>query len=251
MKLRLTFAIPIAVVGILTLASPARAQRGVGAKPGLTGMTGGRSGLAVRGVIRSTPPLRSFFRSRGKGWGIGPGWGWGGFVPYLGYDAYWNNQDFGDYGAPGYPPVPGPPPPVVMEGSQPERVIQPVLLERQGDQWVKITGYAEASITAPPEPSVANETSHLRVVSPSSNQAREAEVPPAVLVFRDGHQEEVKSYTIIGDTLYAHANYWISGTWTKKIEISTLDVPATLKLNEERGSNFRLPSGPQEVMIRP
>jgi hypothetical protein len=30
-----------------------------------------------------------------------------------------------------------------------------------------------------------------------------------------------------------------------------LDVPATLKLNQERGAKFSLPSGPNEVMIRP
>lgn len=72
-----------------------------------------------------------------------------------------------------------------------------------------------------------------------------------MLVFRDGHEEEITSYTIIGNTLYARANYWTSGSWTRTIEIANLDVPATLKLNQERGSNFRLPSGPQEVMIRP
>ena len=70
-------------------------------------------------------------------------------------------------------------------------------------------------------------------------------------MFRDGHQEEVKSYTIIGDALYAKVDYWVDGSWTRKIEIANLDVPATLKLNQERGSQFRLPSGPQEVMIRP
>jgi len=30
-----------------------------------------------------------------------------------------------------------------------------------------------------------------------------------------------------------------------------LDVPATLKLNEDRGAKFSLPSGPNEVMFRP
>jgi hypothetical protein len=51
--------------------------------------------------------------------------------------------------------------------------------------------------------------------------------------------------------LYTSANYWTSGSWTRKIEIANLDVPATLKLNQERGSKFSLPSGPQEVVIRP
>jgi hypothetical protein len=86
---------------------------------------------------------------------------------------------------------------------------------------------------------------------PSANEAPEPPLPAAVLVFRDGHQEEVESYTIIGSTLYTKANYWTSGSWTRQIEIANLDVPATLKVNQERGSKFRLPSGPQEVMVRP
>jgi hypothetical protein len=103
---------------------------------------------------------------------------------------------------------------------------------------------------APPE---TVEAAHLRAVMPSRNEAAEPprELPPTVLVFRDGHEEEVKSYTIIDKTLYTSANYWTSGSWTRKIEIANLDVPATLKLNQERGSKFSLPSGPQEVVIRP
>jgi len=61
----------------------------------------------------------------------------------------------------------------------------------------------------------------------------------------------VKSYTIIGGTIIAKADYWVSGAWTRKIDIANLDVTATLKLNEQQGSRFRLPTGPQEVVIRP
>jgi hypothetical protein len=76
------------------------------------------------------------------------------------------------------------------------------------------------------------------------------EVPPAALAFRDGHKEEVGSYSIIGGTLYTKADYWTSGSWTRKIQITDLDLPATLKLNQERGVNFALPAGPYEVVIR-
>jgi hypothetical protein len=97
------------------------------------------------------------------------------------------------------------------------------------------------------------ETTQLRAATPGRDAAAEPyrELPPAVLVFRDGHVEEIDNYTIIGDTLYLKANYWVSGSWTRKVEIANLDVPATLKINEEHGSKFRLPSGPQEVVIRP
>jgi hypothetical protein len=77
------------------------------------------------------------------------------------------------------------------------------------------------------------------------------ETPPAVLVFRDGHKEEVSKYTIIGPTMYTSADYWSSGTWSRKIQLADLDVPSTLKLNQERGVRFRLPTSPSEVVIRP
>jgi len=75
-------------------------------------------------------------------------------------------------------------------------------------------------------------------------------MPPAVLVFRDGRQEEVKKYTIIGSVIYAGANYWTTGSWTTEIPVALLDIPATLKINAEHGAKFNLPSGPNEIVIR-
>jgi len=72
-----------------------------------------------------------------------------------------------------------------------------------------------------------------------------------VLVFRDGHQEEIEKYTIIGPVIYAQADYWSTGSWRRKVAIADLDIPATLKLNQERGGKFSLPSGPNEVIFRP
>ena len=137
--------------------------------------------------------------------------------------------------------APAPPPPEAQ------------LLELQGDQWVRVTSYTQASVGAPSAQPESPPASSARSVAPRQSVAAELprELPPAVLVFRDGHQEEVKRYTIIGRSLYTSADYWTSGSWTRKIEIASLDVPATLKLNQERGSRFSLPSGPQEVVIRP
>ena len=72
-----------------------------------------------------------------------------------------------------------------------------------------------------------------------------------MLVFRDGHQEEITRYTIVGGTIYARANYWSNGSWTRKVPVAELNVPATLELNRERVANFSLPSGPHVVVIRP
>jgi hypothetical protein len=130
--------------------------------------------------------------------------------------------------------------------------IQPIIIERQGNQWVKVTGYSEPSALERTQPATRVETTNLRATMPDDEfAAPPRDLPPAVLVFRDGHVEQIGSYTIIGNILYAKSDYWASGEWTRKIEIASLDVPATLKLNQEHGSNFRLPSGPREVMIRP
>jgi len=56
---------------------------------------------------------------------------------------------------------------------------------------------------------------------------------------------------IIGLTIYTKAGYWTSGAWTRKIQIADLDLPATLKQNHDRGVAFQLPSGPDEVILRP
>jgi hypothetical protein len=77
------------------------------------------------------------------------------------------------------------------------------------------------------------------------------ELPPAVLVFRDGRKEEVSEYTIMNGTIYSKADYWTTGSWTRKIQIADLDVPATLKLNQERGLKFVLPASSNEVVTRP
>jgi hypothetical protein len=77
-----------------------------------------------------------------------------------------------------------------------------------------------------------------------------AQLPPAVLVFRDGHMEEVGKYMIQGGVLYATSDYWNTGSWTRKIPLKQLDIPASLKLNQSLGTKFNLPSGPNEVMVR-
>jgi len=58
-----------------------------------------------------------------------------------------------------------------------------------------------------------------------------------VLVYRDGHTEEVQNYAIIGKTI------WIfNESRARKVAISELDLPATKRDNEDRGIDFVLPS---------
>lgn len=153
--------------------------------------------------------------------------------------------DYGlGYGSDSEPYEYPPPPPEPQAGAQPQPAVgesrepipSPLLLELHGDQWVQVNSFRTASPEA-------------QQLSPG-NQNRNP-LPPAVLVFRDGHTEELSSYSIIGPVIYTKSDYWASGNWTRKIQIADLDLPATLKQNQERGVKFELPSGPDEVMIRP
>jgi hypothetical protein len=65
-----------------------------------------------------------------------------------------------------------------------------------------------------------------------------ADEPATVLVFKDGHQEEVANYAIIGATLYD-----LSDGRAKKVELTDLDLTATVKQNDDRGLEFKLPVG--------
>jgi hypothetical protein len=133
------------------------------------------------------------------------------------------------------------------------------VLELQGDHWVRLANYGalQAGEQAPQSKSehASNAPSPAPTGSPRRTQAAtqspSGELPSAVLVFRDGHHEEIGRYLIVGANIYANSDYWTSGSWTRKVQIAELDVPATLKLNRERGAKFALPSGPNEVMMRP
>ncbi len=71
---------------------------------------------------------------------------------------------------------------------------------------------------------------------PEQSTAHEAKPnEPSVLVFRDGHQQEVSNYAIMGQTVY------VFDKRTQKIALADLDVPATIKANDDRGLEFKIP----------
>jgi len=183
---------------------------------------GNRSSIGTSGVRFGE------FRRRGLGRAGSLYW------PYFYSDYYPESYDYENQ-----PPAPGPPPaPAAASIARQEPVPDPVLLELQGNQWVKVASFAMPS---------AQTSSALQAdVRPAAT-----EIAPAVLVYRDGHSEEVTSYSIIGTSIYTKSDYWSNGAWTRTIQIADLDIPATLKQNQQRGVKFELPSGPNEVMIRP
>ena len=228
----------VALLAATIWISPVNAQMrgpGVGvAAPSKVGNFSSPHGMVT--ISRRPPRERRFGSGRGR-------------IPW--WDPYFYNPSF--YPDEYFEPVPTKEttPPVVVSQAPtlPVSTPEPLLIEWNGDHWERVTNFNQLPATAP----AGTKEAHSRSGVTKRNQSTIASQVslPAVLVFRDGHKEEVSSYTIMGAVMYTNTNYWTDGSWTKKIQIAALDVPATLKLNQERGVKFDLPSGPHEIVIRP
>ncbi len=64
-----------------------------------------------------------------------------------------------------------------------------------------------------------------------------ADQPSTLLIFKDGHQQEISNYAIVGPTLYD-----LSDGRSKKVQLADLDLSATVKENDQRGVEFQLPA---------
>jgi hypothetical protein len=203
----------------------------------------GRGGFGHGGFGFHGKPLRGVV-------GGYPLYGYGhGFYNNPFYSPYWNGGlywwDDDSYSGDGQQVVQQPPAPVVVQAASAPQPVQevkpapPLLIELQGDRFVRLTG----SDVNPPF--AASGSAQATAAQPHDS------LPPAVLVFRDGHRQEVSSYSIIGPALYASGSYWTNGYWTQKILLADLNLPATFQANQERGVNFILPSAPDQVITRP
>jgi len=132
--------------------------------------------------------------------------------------------------------------PVVKEEPKP---ITPLMIELQDGHYVR-----SDQIVKPAQQGEAKTSPRGKLVA-SSTPPISIQTVPAVLIFRDGHSEQVREYTVADGAIYAHGDYWVDGYWNKKILLSALDVPATLSANQGTGANFELPSGPNVVVVRP
>jgi hypothetical protein len=168
---------------------------------------------------------------------------------FLPSPIFWGAPWFADYS-----PIQQPAPAVIIVQPQPaapeakkeeSKPITPLLIELQNGHYVR----ADAKVTtaSQDEPTPTQVARNKDVTH--SQVTRESQ--PAVLVFLDGHREKVREYTLADGALYVHGDYWIDGYWNKKILLTSLDLPATMAVNQESGVAFVLPSGPNVVMIGP
>jgi hypothetical protein len=127
---------------------------------------------------------------------------------------------------------------------------QPLMIELQNGHYVRVSATVANGDTLATGQSPSRARS-LQTLSSMDPVPQAQPLPPAVLIFRDGHREEVRDYTIADGILYARGDYYTDGYWNKKINLATLNLPETMQANADRSVNFVLPSSPNEVITRP
>jgi len=146
---------------------------------------------------------------------------------------------YADYGSDLVPEPQAPPVLVERKVIEPERPAEPLLIEWQGNRFVRYGATQKAET-----PDYA-EVASARV----ADSATSHELPPAVLVFRDGHREQVSDYVITRGVLYARGDGYSQAS--RNIQLSALDLSATLKTNQANGLRFVLPERLNDVVTRP
>lgn len=104
----------------------------------------------------------------------------------------------------------------------------PTIFDRRGPGYV----------VRPPAEEYADRRAAEAVASAPEPPSPAPPQPETVLVFKDGHQLEVENYAIVGSTLYD-----LTEGHRRRIGLSELDLVATAKQNDDRGTDFRVPSG--------
>ena len=96
-----------------------------------------------------------------------------------------------------------------------------------------------AGAQAYPRPGRSGQDEDYRSAAPPepAPEAEPANQPRTVLVFKDGSHREVLNYAIVGSTLFD-----LSDGLTRKVALAELDLPATVKQNDDRGVEFQLPA---------
>ena len=194
---------------------------GVGVRGGFAVGHNARFGVVVgsRRVFHRPVFFRRPFLSIGFGYPI---YGY----PYTFAPYYYDNLYYSSYA---YPP---PPPPAAYYSDDNSSLADEVYRLRSEVAQLRAEqdrDQQERTAAAPPP-----------VPRPPSARTNETSAPSIVLVFRDGHRSEVRNYAIVGQTLWM-----FSEDQAKKVPLSSLDVDATTKANEQRGIEFRMPASGQ------
>lgn len=113
--------------------------------------------------------------------------------------------------------------------------------EYQGGPTVFDRRGSGAASYVPPVESVADQSQTDESQSEGTTESSpEPPGEPTVLVFKDGHEIEIQNYAVVSQTLYD-----LTPGHRRKIDLAELDLPATEKMNDDRGIVFELPASSQ------
>jgi hypothetical protein len=132
----------------------------------------------------------------------------------------------------------------------------PEMIEFQNGRYVQVKGREINSDAEPINFAENSASANSRAAkAPQADSAPQtiaaAPLAQVTLIFRDGHREEVRDYTIAQGTLYARGDYYTDGYWNKNIDLANLNVQETQQANAANNIRFVLPSSPNEVITRP
>lgn len=178
------------------------------------------------------------------------------------------DPSYTDYAVPPEYPAAQPPVIVVQPQSAPAASVtsvsvQPLTIELRGGHFVKISGDGDSRAELIDEPAqnfqLDDAACHLRRSGCTATRSihaveaskRQPLLHTFVLIFRDGHREEVSNYTVADGVLYASADYYNAGAWIRKVPVSELNIPETIAANHSQGAVFRLPTAANEVVVGP
>lgn len=233
--------VPIAALSLILLALPVWAQRGGGGHASGGGHFGGGGSHAVSHSSFAGHSSGSFhsgsFNHSGGGYGyhgggvrirVGGGYGRG-FYGRRGYYP-WGYPYWGLYGDPFFYDD-----------------------DNQSDDQDSYSGASYYQPPFNPPPENGRLRSDLDTLNGKIDQlqatveARQkpAQEPETALVFRDQHVEQVRNYAISGGTLWVLNDHQTG----KKIPLAQLDIPATIKMNDDRGVDFQVPGPSLQLQI--
>lgn len=229
----------IAALCAALLATPGWAQRGGHGGMSMGGGRGGHSGgggYAVHGGGYGHVPSYGGAPHAGAYWGGSRGWGggawnggaWHGSYPYrypyhpwgyrpwgYGYAGWGGYPWWGWYGGLGW-----------YDSSY------------YADNWYTAQTYPSYVYVTPGDSNGYSRAYQVQQVPAARPESKTAEThAETVLIYRDGHAEEVENYAIVGKTIWV-----FNEERAKKIPLADLDLPATKRDNEDRGIDFVLPN---------
>jgi hypothetical protein len=131
---------------------------------------------------------------------------------------------------------------------------QPLMIELQNGRYVQVSHAAINGEPLPLDSGLSEPTPQIGEgatnAGPMIATSHASDLTPVTLIFRDGHSEQVRDYTIANGTLYARGDFYTDGYWNKNIDLTSLNLPQTVLANARRNVIFLLPSSPNEVIAR-